>query len=78
MRDTIRNIYKKEEERKLWEMYLSFKPKENFYNWKKKIIEKPLNAYENVGTKNKEETEKIVEESKNILKKFRKSNMGGG
>jgi len=73
--ETVSRVYKDDNDNKLWEMYIHFKPeKKSFDTWKSEIsggVPAPLNT-KNLGTKNKEETEKIIKDTDNILKNFKR------
>jgi hypothetical protein len=67
--ETVVKVYADKNNHDLWELYLAVRPNQSFNDWKAEIKtgESEVYATENVGTKNKEETQKIVEQSKKIL-----------
>lgn len=68
--ETVIRVYIDKNNRELWELYLAVRPKQNFNDWKQSVTmgESEVCANNNnVGTKDEEETRKIVEQSKKIL-----------
>lgn len=71
---TVLQIYVDKNNQQLWDLYLHFKPKKSFRDWKQSI---GANNISNIslnrkyGTKNAEETNKIINKSNNILKGFK-------
>ena len=75
--ETVARVYVDENNRQLWDLYLHFRPKKSFRDWKQSIGANNIsNTLLNhiYGTKNKEETNKIVNNANNILKGFRPQN----
>lgn len=75
--ETVLSIYIDKNNQQLWDLYLHFKPKKSFRDWKQSI---GANNISNIslnrryGTKNAEETKEIINKSDNILKGFRPQN----
>ena len=72
--ETVARVYIDENNRKLWDLYLHFKPKKSFRDWKNSIGANNIsNMFLNrkYGTKNAEETEAIINKSNDILKGFK-------
>lgn len=68
------SVYIDKNNQQLWDLYLHFKPKKSFKDWKNSI---GANSISNMalkhqyGTKNEEETTNIVNRSDSILKGFK-------
>lgn len=79
--ETVSRVCKDDNDSKLWEMYLSFKPeKKSFDDWKCGVsggIPTYTNT-KNLGTKNKEETEKIIKNAEKILSGFKRGSKAKG
>ena len=67
--ETVASIFYENENKKLWDLYLAFKPNKSFNDWKKSISSDEIHL-KNVGTKTKEETDRIIEKTNKILKMF--------
>ena len=74
---TVKKIYHDVNEKKLWEMFLSCKPKMNFNEFKNRYGGNGV-AYATlpVGTKNKKETNMIVKKAEDTLKNFKPTSKG--
>lgn len=74
---TVLQVYIDKNNHQLWDLYLHFKPKKSFRDWKQSI---GANNISNIalnrryGTKNAEETKEIINKADNILKGFRPQN----
>lgn len=71
---TVLQVYIDKNNRDLWELYVHFKPKKSFRDWKASI---GANNISNIstnrqyGTKSEQETKEIINRSENILKGFK-------
>ncbi len=71
---TVLQVYIDKNNRDLWDLYIHFKPKKSFRDWKNSI---GVNSISNTsinrqyGTKNEKETKEIINKSNNILKGFK-------
>lgn len=71
---TVLQVYIDKNNQQLWDLYLHFKPKKSFRDWKNSIGASNISNIalnRKYGTKNAEETNKIINKSNNILKEFR-------
>lgn len=72
LKDTVKKIYHDVNEKKLWELFLSCKPKMNFNEFKAQNGGNSVTyANTQVGTRNKKETDMIVKKAEETLKNFR-------
>lgn len=62
----IINMFEKENDNKLWQMYLTIKPNQSFKEWKKSV----LNKNTQVQHMTKEKAEIMLKESEDILNNF--------
>ncbi len=75
--ETVLQVYIDRNNQQLWDLYLHFKPKKSFRDWKNYV---GANSISNIslnrkyGTKNAEETSKIVNNANNILNRFKPKN----
>lgn len=72
--ETVLSVYIDKNNQQLWDLYLHFKPKKSFRDWKNSIgANSTLNTTlkHQYGTKNEEETTNIVSRSDSILKGFK-------
>lgn len=71
--ETVLQIYIDKNNSQLWDLYLHFKTKKSFIDWKKSIggnMENICNS-KNYGTKDDQETKKIINSAQEILKRFK-------
>ena len=71
---TVLSVYIDKNNQQLWDLYLHFKPKKSFRDWKASIgISNILNMSINrqYGTKNEQETKEIINKSNSILRGFK-------
>ena len=71
--EIVSKVYVDKNNQQLWDLYLHFKPKKSFRDWKNSIGASTLNTSLNrtYGTKSAEETKEIINKSDNILKRFK-------
>lgn len=74
---TVLQVYIDKNNQQLWDLYLHFKPKKSFRDWKNSIgVSNALNTLANrqYGTKNEQETKEIINKSDSILRGFKPKN----
>ena len=75
--ETVLSVYIDKNNQQLWDLYLHFKPKKSFRDWKQSIGANNIsNTSINLqcGTKNQQETKEIINKSDSILRGFKPKN----